>query len=543
MDNIEGYFSKLIFGLYKNKGMDKYNVLILLRKCPISIFSKLTSNNETLLMISCRFRRHYFIDYICNNNYLKYCNIKQKNKNNDSIIHIASQYNNYNMIKKIIESNIDYDLCDSNCDGDTPLILACKYANKKIAKLLLNSNKKCNVDHVNLMNSNALMWALSNKMEDIAFQLISKIDLNNLKHVNNHSQTTLVYAFAYNNNNFTKFLLDNYFDYCDVNKKLINGTAFEYACKDNWNIAHYMFDNYADKIFINNDIIQTCIFNTSCEIANKIIMKFYNTNGKFSETTIRLFKSNMLRILNIINSNNKLIVSLYNDLNIKNFIQNYDYSNLLFRIAIIKNNVFLVDEFIKIINTSNCFFLNKIKKFDCSRNLKNYYLTYLKNNIPCRLICHAVNSKNDIICNQLLKYPELCDVRYYCKHNILFKAILNLKEETCLDLFSKVNDIDKKSINKNNDTILTYAIINNMEKLSVKAIEYCDIYKINNHGNTALILAIKNNMKAVYNKIIDMNYLDNVYHVNKQNKSALGLLIKNKNKKILNIIYEKLSKY
>jgi hypothetical protein len=219
-----------------------------------------------------------------------------KNENNQSLLSIASQNGQIDMVQLLIDKGIDINASDKegntalhmaainghkdiaqllvaegadinsrNKDGHTPLFASIKFRQKNIAEFLLNEGAKIDIS-TNYGNS-PLVAAISNDMIEIAEMLISKGANLNTQNVDGHTPLHIAY-------NDTKMI------------KLLLSAGAKYDIKDNYgnSALHYVSnDIISNKL---NDVLSEADIKKIIEEKSKLNQTVSSTNRLYDFKTI-----------------------------------------------------------------------------------------------------------------------------------------------------------------------------------------------------------------------------------------------------------------
>jgi len=458
-------------------------------------------------------------------------NINNIFENNENALFFSlKKQKNLEIIQILIKYGIEINQIDK--EGNTPLHISLKNGYKNLSLIFLKNDFKM-INHINKLNENVLTIAIKKKYREIIYEIF-KYDNLDINFVDNNKNSILINLIQYLDEEIcidmvSKFKINlNYLNSYDFDALILSmlknyeklaiilikmGSNYNYKNKSNFNsiqIAEKMgFENFLNHVKEAKEelIIKNLKKQSSSINNNQLFSMIYNNNEDFC---IRYLKKNKINFEILDKNSNTLLIN-----SIK--LNMFDLSNLLINIG--------SEKFIKQINN------NRENALLISLKKKKYFLAL--NIIEKK--CYDINLIDKYNCNALLL------------------SIDSEIEDLCLKLFNDNKTIIHVNIIYNNEyTLLMYALLNNMFKLSSKIIDKIDhknLNFINKENNCALnILLKKNNYnllkqillkkeinidihdsngESFLNKLICLKHFDLVEFILKEKKG--NIYFKNKN--------------
>ena len=391
-------------------------------------------------------------------------------------------------------------------DKNSYLLLALLNDYPDLALEILNKKFK-NINQINKFNQNAFSISLQKNYKSIIQKLFTYEYLD-LSYIDIHQNTILMNLIKIQNNEGIQKILEKK----EININYINNETEENAlllCVKNRNekLAIQLIEHGASFEYINNkyeNVYLLAIQYGLEELIHKILHLKNNFDYKFEDL---IFNTECAYFYALKAGHENLCKNIILKKKI-NFEIIYQDNTLL--IETIQRNMFsLAYIFIKYGNKQYIEYNNKENKNALTYifEKKEYYLALEIFEKKCYHINKKLNNKH-----------------------LLFWTIDTQIEKLSLKILNDNLDIIDFNIYHENDSILHYALKNNMKQLSLKIIQNLDIemmnYK-NNKSDNALFICIHLEYYDLIDKILDFEDLD-INSINQYGDSALILLIHKK---------------
>ncbi|KAL6631669.1 ankyrin repeat-containing domain protein [Neocallimastix sp. 'constans'] len=503
-------------------------------------------NNEQILIKAIISGNENMIYYLIHNGF----NI---NVIDNIIIEKLINNNKINILKLLIPQYVDINNEDKN--GDTSLIYAIKYQNYEIIKYLMENGADINIVNKKIK----IIYPLIN---DNNYHLLKYLIENNLdiNKKDQYGRTLLNYAISSKNYSMMYYLIQCQADFCCVDNKVEILDLILYDNKidllniiiSNFNIDEMLKDvidkNRTDLLkliiettsynYINNKnshrILIYAIKKRNINIIKYLINYWVDTKGVYYKLIEEIIYDGKLDILKFLMAHN-IKIELKGQGSISQLIYSIDRNEKIENCLIecgantyISNNKI---EVLDLIINKNSFNLVKI----LFPNYLDINITDHNGNTP---LIHAIKNGNE----QITKY--LIDNGANTKNikiNIdieMFKNILKLNNTELLNVLYN-NKFDMNQKDKYDETMLNYAIKRGNDQIVKYLIDNgADVNKEGRWDDTPLIVAIKNRkiniIKYLIDKGVNVNYIDYL------NESPLTINEKYNNKEGYFAIYDQI---
>jgi ankyrin repeat protein len=335
------------------------------------------------------------------NNY--YClkklkkNINLVDNSNNSVLHLACKNNNIDMIKKLIEYEINTNLI--NINNYTALHIACINKNIEIIEILIKySNLNIKERQYDLV---PLMYLLDTKYINLIKKMIEKgADVSSQDTIGN---TVLHHAIYEGHIDVVNLLIDYYPDMSLVN---IDGMTILHLCASKYSSIQFPYTKMINNIDLN---LQDSKGNTCFHylVMNNIWIHFIK-ELEFKQIDIFLKNIHDISVYDL-NQSDELITLVA-----KGYIHNFKLSNK--KLDEIKTNI--LNKKIRLSSESKILVLDKIKKVKTN--------TFI--GIPLDIICGCILLKkvNNIYSTVNNSNIKLCEILWNYKELIVNDNIINI---------------------------------------------------------------------------------------------------------------------
>jgi len=456
------------------------------------------------------------IDYIKKKNINQIFNYLNSNKNinllnekNENAFNLCIQNKIPNVCYFLLQNDrLNLEVIDS--DKNSYLLLALLNDYPDLALEILNKKFK-NINQINIFNENAFSIALQKNYKSIIQKLFTYEYLD-LSFIDVNQNTILMNLIKIQNNEGIQQILEKK----EININYINNETQENALllcvkNRNENLAIQLIENGASFDYINNNcenVYLLAIQYSLKKLIHKILNLKNNLDYKF-EDLIYNTENIYFYALKAGHENLCKNIILKKKINFEIIFQD---NTLL--IETIQQNMFsLAYIFIKYANKQYIEYNNQENKNALTYifEKKEYYLALEIFEKKCYHINKKLNNKH-----------------------LLFWTIDTQIEKLALKILNDNLDIIDLNIYHENDSILHYALIQNMKQLSLKLIQNLDTEIINyknNKSDNALFICIHLEYYDLIDKLLEFEDLD-INAINQYGDSALILLIHKKQYKL-----------